>query len=85
MREREGNQRFELFLVPMLGNILEENQMVAKFSGQRSASPLDEKGRVICHTPGTGAEEETSSEDTGGQVCLKREGEREGGKRVREG
>ncbi|CAI8030277.1 hypothetical protein GBAR_LOCUS17169 [Geodia barretti] len=50
------------------GNILEEKQAPAKFSSRRSASPADEKGRVICHTPtNNGLEEETSSDDTGGQ------------------
>ena len=68
-REREGTGDWAEIRVPVLGNILEEKQAPAKFSSRRSASPADEKGRVICHTPtNNGLEEETSSDDTGGQV-----------------
>ena len=67
-REREGTGDRAESRVSVLGNILEEKQTPAKYSSRRSASPVDEKGRVICHTPTNGLEDETSSDDTGGQV-----------------
>ena len=69
--------RVRKLCVPVLGNILDEKGRVAKLSGHRSASPTDEKGPVICHTPTNGLEDETSSDDTEGQVC------RENGGRIK--